>query len=344
MDFPKMISFTVTNACNLRCKMCGQWSEKGYMHGFHSKSEKLMKLQDWKKLVDEIADHGIQSLLIRGGEPFLYPSIIELLQYTIGKGIFVSIDTNGTFIDIYAEQIVSLKKIHLTFSIDGPKKVHDSVRAVSGTFDRVREGLRLLGEWETRMKTEISKGMTFTINWMNYRYLGEIPEVARQLGLKTIVIVPYFYITEEYGKQYESVLKEQLGCKAFTWEGFNHEISGIDFSEFLIQYRKYQANLKELYVYPYMTLKEEDYKTWFEDCTTPVDTHTCSNIHHLIDIQPSGEANFCVDLPDYSIGNAKTATIADLWKSERANAFRKYRQKMLLPVCYRCVAKHMSEH
>lgn len=30
MDFPGYVSFTVTNACDLRCRMCGQWSEHGY--------------------------------------------------------------------------------------------------------------------------------------------------------------------------------------------------------------------------------------------------------------------------------------------------------------------------
>ena len=31
MDFPAFVSFTITNACNLRCTMCGQWSPDGYV-------------------------------------------------------------------------------------------------------------------------------------------------------------------------------------------------------------------------------------------------------------------------------------------------------------------------
>jgi hypothetical protein len=31
MEFPEYISFTVTNSFNLRCGMCGQWSEEGYI-------------------------------------------------------------------------------------------------------------------------------------------------------------------------------------------------------------------------------------------------------------------------------------------------------------------------
>ncbi len=31
MNFPRFISFTVTNSCNLRCRMCGQLSDEGYV-------------------------------------------------------------------------------------------------------------------------------------------------------------------------------------------------------------------------------------------------------------------------------------------------------------------------
>jgi hypothetical protein len=31
--FPKWLSLTVINSCNLRCKMCGQWGIEGYMKG-----------------------------------------------------------------------------------------------------------------------------------------------------------------------------------------------------------------------------------------------------------------------------------------------------------------------
>lgn len=34
-----------------------------------------------EKLVYEISEHKIRFILIRGGEPFLYPEIMELLEY-----------------------------------------------------------------------------------------------------------------------------------------------------------------------------------------------------------------------------------------------------------------------
>jgi sulfatase maturation enzyme AslB (radical SAM superfamily) len=100
------------------------------------------------------------------------------------------------------------------------------------------------------------------------------------------------------------------------------------------------ASLKEIIDFPYMKLKEEEYDTWFSDPLTPVGLLKCNNVEKLIDIQPDGEANFCVDFPDYSIGNVKHATLEELWNGERRPNFAATAKKPA--VCYRC-GQYMSE-
>jgi MoaA/NifB/PqqE/SkfB family radical SAM enzyme len=67
------------------------------------------------------------------------------------------------------------------------------------------------------------------------------------------------------------------------------------------------------------------------------------NVERLIDIQPNGDANFCVDFPDYCLGNVREATIEEIWNGDRAERFRDFRRENPLAVCYRCGAKYMSE-
>jgi MoaA/NifB/PqqE/SkfB family radical SAM enzyme len=50
-----------------------------------------------------------------------------------------------------------------------------------------------------------------------------------------------------------------------------------------------------------------------------------------------------VDFPDYTIGNVRDSTIAEIWNGPRAEAFRKYRRTRPLAVCSRCGAKYMAE-
>ncbi|MBN2386206.1 MAG: radical SAM protein [Anaerolineales bacterium] len=342
MSFPQSISLTITNHCNLRCRMCGQWGLEGYIRCNPEGLQYELTLADWQRVVDELADHDIPSLLLRGGEVFLFPQIVELLEYIHARGIFISIDTNGTMLARYAEDIVRIGRMHLTISVDGPEQVHDAVRGVPGTFQRLKAGVARIAELEARGDDQISRSICFTISQYNYRYLGVMPEVARTLGLGAIAIVPYYYFPEKVGRQYEAELGG-LGCQAYSWAGFHHEDSGVDFEEFQQQYRQYLATLGEIYSYPYMPLDEDQYRDWFADAWTPVGYPHCLNVEKLIDIQPDGAANFCVDFVDYSFGNIKDATIETLWNGERAERFRRYRRERPLAVCHRCGAKYMSQ-
>lgn len=323
--------------------MCGQWSEEGYMRLRQEDLKQEMGLADWKRLVDELADHNIPSLLLRGGEPFLYHGILELLEYIRSKGIFTAIDTNGTMLKQYAEAISQIGNIHLTISVDGPEEIHDRVRGIQGTFQRIRDGVARLNELEQKGGHKISKSVNFTICANSYQSLGRMPDVTRDLGLPVVCIVPYYYVPEAVGVEYERILKDELGCSAYSWRGFHHETSGVDVELFLQELRKYKAGVQDLLDYPYMPLTELEYSTWFSNPVAPVKTLHCTNVEKLIDIQPDGEANFCVDFPDYHFGNVRKATIAEAWNSEQAERFRKYRREKPLPVCFRCGAKYMSE-
>ncbi|MBN2008406.1 radical SAM protein [candidate division KSB1 bacterium] len=343
MNFPSQISFTITNACNLRCQMCGQWSEHGYVHDRKEKLKHELKIDDWKRLVDQLDDHRIGMLLIRGGEPFMVPGIIDLLEYINNKGYFVSVDTNGTFLKKFAKDIVRIGNMHLTVSVDGSEEIHDRVRGVTGTFKRLKEGLAHLNELKRTSTNHISTSICFTISPYSIESLGDLPDIARNIGVKSMNIVPYCYVTGQQGLEHEKILSEQFGCAAYSWRGFHHEHSGVEFDEFLPKLRKYKATLGELEDYPYLPLTEDEYKDWFADAAIPHGKLRCENPEQLIDIQPNGDANFCVDLPDVIIGNVKEQTIAEIFNGEKANAFRAYRRKQRLPACYRCVAKGMGE-
>ncbi len=343
MDFPQSVSFTITNTCNLRCQMCGQWSEEGYLRARGARPQQELGLSDWKKVVDELAAHDVHSVLLRGGEVFLFPGIIPLLEYLRSKEIFVSIDTNGTRLDRYAADLVRIGNMHLTVSIDGPEEIHDTVRGMPGCFRRVRAGLEALHGEEKKADTVLSKSITFTISPYSYRGLGKLPDVARSLGIQSICIVSYYYVPQAVGKKYEEELRRNFQCEAFSWRGFHHEKSGVDVNAFLSELRTYRASLDGIMDYPYFPMSEEEYRVWFTDAQTPVGSMACANVEKLIDIQPSGEANFCVDFPDYSFGNVREFPVAELWNSPRAEKFREYRRKQPLAVCYRCGAKYMAE-
>jgi len=343
MDFPQFISFTVTNACNLRCRMCGQWSEEGYVLNRTVDTRSRMSLGAWKRLVDEIAHQKIRFILVRGGEPFLFNGIMELLRYINAHGLFLSIDTNGTILDRYAKELSRIGNMHITFSVDGPEDVHDAVRKMKGSFRKIKENIALLTDLEKECGNTISKSICFTISKYNYTSLGSMADVARSLSIPSVNIVPYYHFSEMVGMAYDIELKENFQTSAFSWKGFHHEESGVEFGRFQEELHRYRASLDGIYDFPYMPLTDDEYRIWFHDQSTQVKSAACMNVEHLIDIQPNGEANVCVDFPDYSIGNVKGASISEVWNSDRARRFREHRRTHALAVCHRCGAKYISE-
>jgi MoaA/NifB/PqqE/SkfB family radical SAM enzyme len=343
-DFPKVVSLTVTNQCNLRCQMCAQWSEEGYMQQKKpndSYSGIVVPFDSLLKVVDEVHEHGVP-LIIRGGEPLLYPHILELLTYIKSKGVSLSLETNGVLLKKYAETLVKLKIDQLIISLDGPEEIHDYVRGVKGTFARLRESLQELETYESRYEYKIPRSVTCTLSGYNYQGLGEVPEAARSLGIDTLCIVPYYYIPEKQGLAYEKLMREMGGGEAYSWRGFHHEESGVEVDEFLAQLKTFNLNLGELQSYPYMAFTDDEYREWYSKSDTTVHQFRCNNIWGLLDVQPDGNVNFCVDFPDYAIGNVVESSLYQIWHSDRARKFREMRSGMETPVCYRCGAKYMG--
>ncbi|MFZ1291014.1 MAG: radical SAM protein [Melioribacteraceae bacterium] len=343
MSFPKFISFTLLNACNLRCKMCGQWSETGYVKNKIVDANPQMKLEVWKKLIDEISQYKIRFILIRGGEPFLFPKIMDLIKYVNSKNLFLSIDTNGTMIEKFAEELVQLGNMHITFSVDGPEEIHDEVRGEKGSYKKIKENITLFNNLEKEYGSKLSKSICFTISKYSYEGLGEMPNVAREMGIKSINIVPYYFFNSEVGKKYEFELNELFDTYAYSWKGFQQENSGIDFTIFKAQFEKYISALNGIENFLFMSFKIGEYKEWFDNSSSIVGSEKCMNVESLIDIQPNGDANFCIDFPDYVFGNVKENTIKEIWNSEKAEKFRIYRRMRPLAICYRCGAKYCSE-
>jgi len=342
MDFPEVFSLTITNRCNLKCKMCGQWGITGYMNKKTSITNEL-SVNIWKRVINEYISHGKKVILVRGGEPFFYPDIIELLTYIKQKGAFVAIDTNGTLLEKFAVDILKIGVDHITVSVDGPEKIHNNVRGLKDAYQKIKKGQHKIVELEKSMnKKPMSRSLCFTISPDSYKGLPEMPDTARDLKISVLSINPYFYFNKETGRRYEKIMEENLACKAYSWKGFHREESGVDVEEFLDLLKKFKENLKELSLYPYMDYNDEQYRIWFTDCTTDLGDYKCQNPWKLIDIQPNGDVNFCVDFPDYIIGNIKDNTIEEIWHNDRAEKFRNYYKDSLLPLCVRCGAKYMS--
>ena len=104
-----------TDVCNLSCPLCpARNSAKG------GRKRSMMRLEDFKKTVDELGDCLYSVFLYNWGEPFLSPKTFEMIKYAKSKGISTFISSNMSVrISGLGGKIVGSGLDYLYVSIDG---------------------------------------------------------------------------------------------------------------------------------------------------------------------------------------------------------------------------------
>ncbi len=131
--------------CNLRCHHCFI-SCAPDNHAFG-----LMKSTQFKPYLEESVKLGVKEYYFTGGEPFINPDILEILEATLAVGP-ATVLTNATRLSM--EKVASLARIRnasrysleIRVSIDGfSPATNDPIRG-EGTFDAAMAGVKLLVE------------------------------------------------------------------------------------------------------------------------------------------------------------------------------------------------------
>lgn len=83
---PELMDISITNWCDKGCLFCYKSSTK---HGKH------MALDDYKRVIDQAAEMRTFQVALGGGNPNQHPDFIEILEYTVSKGVVPNYTTNG---------------------------------------------------------------------------------------------------------------------------------------------------------------------------------------------------------------------------------------------------------
>ena len=174
LPMPTFVQLRVTNLCNLRCKMCGQWGDTGIYRAQSGEAptdgalerarileligaKRQLALSDYVRLLDEIAPwNPIVSLF--GGEPFLYPDIMPLIAEVKRRGLTCTVITNGGRLEPSPGSSSRLGIDSIAVSIDGPPEVHDRIRGRSDSFAKAEAGIRAIAHWRKKLSRTLPDG------------------------------------------------------------------------------------------------------------------------------------------------------------------------------------------
>lgn len=130
---PFSVNYEVTPVCDLFCNFCFDGEISSLPHP---------PLKHVKNILGKIAEAEVFEVHLFGGEFFTYPQWKEVLKYAHGLGLFLSFVSNGTCI---TDNVVAvMKKYGIregAISIHGPKRVHDEMTRVPGTYDKAINAL-----------------------------------------------------------------------------------------------------------------------------------------------------------------------------------------------------------
>jgi MoaA/NifB/PqqE/SkfB family radical SAM enzyme len=365
MPMPTFVQLRVTNLCNLRCKMCGQWGDTGIFRPLGTATatdgerernrireliglRREMGLPDYVRLLDELApSRPIISLF--GGEPLLYPDIVPLIREVKRRGLTCNMITSGWHLETVARQLVEAGLDSLMVSIDGSPAVHDRIRGKAGSFERAVAGVRAVARVRAELGSAVPMLLAMLpITELNLEDVPQALEALRQLPLDTINVGLRWFVTKETGAEYEKVMSETFGVTGESWKGF--EFEGADFAvtkgsqlgdlarllKGLRRRRFLDSALGRPWVSFVPAVPADGVATYFSDSRQTFGHDLCPVAWYFAQVEPDGRVCFCGDFPDYFIGDVRTSSFREVWTGERAFRFREKLAREPLPICSRC--------
>jgi MoaA/NifB/PqqE/SkfB family radical SAM enzyme len=161
LQVPPVLILSITKLCNLACPGCYAAAVGTISKGRDTNNPQL-NFDEWHKIIGEAQDLGVQMFIIAGGEPFLFPDLLEICKEF--KNSFFVIVTNATA--IHNEQYKKMKKlgnIAVIVSLEGNEELTDFRRG-KDVYKRVISTLTDLN------RAGVLSGISVTITRMNYNY------------------------------------------------------------------------------------------------------------------------------------------------------------------------------
>ena len=153
--FPPFLYLSILNSCNLRCQGC--WVD------VESPRESI-ELERLHRLINEAKSHGNSFFGLLGGEPFMHPQLLDLVEQQ--SDAYFQIFTNGQLItDKVADRLRRAGNATPLISIEGREVVSDQRRGKKGVFARTLRGL------DTAIRHRLLTGVATSVCQSNIRDL-----------------------------------------------------------------------------------------------------------------------------------------------------------------------------
>ena len=181
---PVSISIEPTTSCNLRCPECPS--------GLRSFTRPTGMLQQpvFENVIDQLAPTLSYLIFYFQGEPFLHPSLLNMVEYAARQNIYTATSTNAHFLTSeMAEKTVRSGLDRLIISIDGTTQQSYESYRVGGKLDKVLEGTRQILYWKKQLKSKTPQVVfQFLVVKQNEHQVPDIRRMASEMGVDHVAL------------------------------------------------------------------------------------------------------------------------------------------------------------
>lgn len=335
---PKQMTLELTFRCNLNCVMCPQAIDRQKEDSkliSNVKAKPELSTDECLLLVDEAVTLGVRKFTITGGEPLLRADALDILGYAKTKGLNCTLLSNGVLITgEIAKRIVELEIDQVTFSLDGPEDIHQTIRKSHGAFERLINAIHLIQiEKEKAGSIFPNLSLTCTISALNADRLSETFQLAKELNIN-IHYGYLFYTTQEMTLKTNEVF--QIGASKDEDQDVEGELKEVNVENLKreMQFIKQEAKKDGIRVSFQPDLKEQDVERRFYDDSFSYSSK-CFYPWYAVRINPYGDVYPCS--MGIRMGNITDNKLGKIWNNDVYMKFRKalIKQK-LFPKCAKC--------
>ncbi|WP_286907902.1 PqqD family peptide modification chaperone [Clostridium sp. UBA1652] len=185
LSAPIKVLIEFTHNCNLKCVHCFASAEyceqtpEGYLEGELSKEQ-------WFQIIDDISESGVFDVFVSGGEALMRKDIFDIMDYIGKKDMGFCLLSNTTLITgEIAQKLKATKCYKIESNLDGYNpETYDAFRGVDGAFDATIEGIKAC------LRNGIGVRCNLTETKMNANYIKKVVEVAYDIGVRELCVVP----------------------------------------------------------------------------------------------------------------------------------------------------------
>ena len=135
-NVPNLMSFAVTDVCNVTCEHCL------FYEGVEDPSREMLTLGECKRVLTEAQELGVSIINFVGGEPLMRPDLAEIIRGIDKDLSTVILFTNGWFLEEQARELrqVGVDGVYVSIDSSDPDE-HDRLRKRKGLFKKAMEGI-----------------------------------------------------------------------------------------------------------------------------------------------------------------------------------------------------------